>query len=34
MPFINEEAKDYFPELHNLIEGRELLKDIHEFEEW
>jgi len=34
MPFINEEAKDYFPELHDLIENRELLKDVPEFKEW
>ena len=34
MPFINEEEKDYFPELHDLIENRELLKDVPEFKEW
>ena len=33
MPVIDEEAKDYFPELHELIETRVLLKDVPEFKE-
>jgi hypothetical protein len=33
MPVINEEAKDYFPELHELIEIRGLLKDVPEFKD-
>ena len=33
MPIINEDAQDYFPELHELIENRGLPKDVPDFKE-